>query len=124
MIEILSRSSEACIGFKISGKVTAEDYEIMMPKIDEAIATFGHINLLMLIEDIEGAGMDVAKPDFHFGTHQYRQVDKAAFVTDGKWMARTIKIMDPITRRTKEKTFDLDHLEEAWEWILDDKGEQ
>jgi hypothetical protein len=39
-------------------------------------------------------------------------------------MRRAIKVMDPFTRRTDEKTFDPGHLEEAWEWILDDKGEQ
>lgn len=118
MFEILPESTDTCIGFKISGKVTAEDYETMLPKVDEAIAAHGKINLLVLMGDFEVEGFDAAKADFRFGTHQYRQVEKAAFVSDKKWMEWTIKIMDPFTRRTKEKNFEPAKLEEAWAWVL------
>jgi hypothetical protein len=118
MFEILPESTDTCIGFKISGKVTAEDYDTMLPKVDEAIAAYGKINLLVLMGDFEFEGFDAAKADFRFGTHQYRQVEKAAFVSDKKWMEWTVKIMDPFTRRTKEKNFEPDQLEEAWAWVL------
>jgi hypothetical protein len=118
MFELLPESTDTCIGFKISGKVTAEDYDTMLPKLDEAIAAHGKINLLVLIEDFDFKGFDAAKADFHFGTHQYRQVEKAAFVSDKKWLERSVKIMDPFTRRTKEKNFEPDQLEEAWAWVL------
>jgi len=121
MFEILPESTDTCIGFKISGTVTAEDYETLLPKLDEAIAAHGKINLLVVLEDYEGFdGIDAAKADFQFGTHQYRQVEKAAFVSDKKWLDWTIKIMDPFTRRTKEKNFEPDQLKEAWAWVLGD----
>jgi hypothetical protein len=118
MFEILPESTDTCIGFKISGKVTAEDYDIVLPKLDEAIAAHGEINLLVVIEDFEFKGFDAAKADFQFGTNQYRQVEKAAFVSDKKWLEWSIKIMDPFTRRTKEKNFEPEQLEEAWAWVL------
>jgi hypothetical protein len=119
MIQILPESTDTCIGFKISGKVTAEDYDTLLPKLDEAIAAHGKINLLVLMEDFEGwVGFDAAKADFKFGTHQYRQVEKAAFVSDKKWLEWSVKIMDPFTSRTVEKNFEPDQLEEAWAWIL------
>jgi hypothetical protein len=119
MFEILPESTDTCIGFKISGEVNAEDYDTLLPKLDEAIAAHGHINLLVLMEDFEGYdGIDAAKADFQFGTHQYRQVKKAAFVSDKKWLERVVKIMDPFTRRTKEKNFEPQQLEEAWAWVL------
>ena len=121
MFEILPESTAACIGFKISGEVEAEDYENLLPKLDAAIAAHGKINLLVVMEDYEGFdGLEAAKADFHFGTQQYRQVEKAAFVSDKKWMGRMVKIMDPFTRRTDEKTFGPDQLEAAWAWILED----
>ena len=83
MIEILPKSTETSIGFKISGKLTGEDYENLLPKLDQAIDEHGKINLLVLMEDFKGKfEFDAAKADFHFGTHQYRQVEKAAFVSD------------------------------------------
>ena len=119
MFEILPESTESCIGFMISGEVNAEDYDTLLPKLDEAIAAHGKINLLVVFEDMEGFdGIEAAKDDFHFGTHQYRQVEKAAFVSDKKWLERMVKIMDPFTRRTEEKTFAADQLEEAWAWVL------
>ena len=118
MIEILPQSSETCIGFKVSGKVTAEDYDVLLPRLDEAISAHGKINLLVVMGDFEGwAGLDAAKADFKLGTQQYRQVEKAAFVGDKKWQEWMVKIMDPFTRRTDERFFDLDRLEDAWQWV-------
>ena len=119
MFEILPESTDTCIGFKISGEVNAEDYDTLLPKLDEAISAHGKINLLVVLEDFEGYdGFDAAKADFQFGTHQYRQVEKAAFVSDKKWLERVVKIMDPFTRRTKEKNFKPHQIEQAWAWVL------
>jgi len=121
MFEILPESTEFCIGFKISGEVEADDYEKLLPKLDAAIAAHGKINLLVVMEELEGFdGFEAAKADFRFGTHQYHQVEKAAFVSDKKWLERMIKIMDPFTRRTEEKIFEPEQLDEAWAWILGD----
>ena len=121
MFEILPESTDTCIGFKISGEVNAEDYDTLLPKLDAAIAVHGKINLLVVLEDFEGFdGIKAAKADFQFGTHQYRQVEKAAFVSKVKWMERVVKIMDPFTRRTKEKNFEPDQIEEAWTWVFGD----
>lgn len=120
MFELLPESTDTCIGFKISGEVTAEDYDTLLPKLDGAIAAHGKINLLVLIEDFKFEGFEAAKDDFKFGTHQYRQVEKAAFVSHKRWLEWTVKIMDPFTRRTKEKIFEPDQLQEAWAWVLGD----
>ena len=118
MFEILPQSTESCIGFKVSGKVTAEDYDILLPKLDEAISAHGKINLLVVMGEFKGMkGLEAAKDDFEFGTHQYRQVEKAAFVSDKKWLEWMVKIMDPFTRRTDERFFEPDQLDEAWQWV-------
>lgn len=121
MFEVLPESTDASIGFKISGKVSAEDYQQLMPRLDEAIANHGKINLLIVVEDFDGYdGLDAAKADWHFGTNEYRQVEKAAFVGDGKWVARMVRIMDPFTRNTEERAFTPDQIDEAWAWITGD----
>ena len=118
MFEILPESTETAIGFKVSGKVTAEDYALLMPKLDEAIDAHGKINLLVVIGDMEGwEGLDAAKADYRFGTQEYRHVEKAAFVGEKKWHERLIKIMDPFTRHTDERFFSPDQIGEAWQWI-------
>ena len=118
MFEILSESTETCIGFKVSGKLATEDYEVLIPKLDEAIAAHGRINMLVLVEHLEGwDGLDAAKADFRLGTEQYRSVERCAFVSDKNWHKWVVKLMDPLTRRTKEAFFEPSQLEEAWAWV-------
>ena len=118
MIEILAESTESCVGFKVRGKVSAEDYDVLLPVLDQAIQEHGRINLLAVMGDLEGwDGLDAAKADFDLGRQQYRQVDRAAFVGEKKWQEWMVKIMDPFTRRTEEKYFPLDELDQAWAWV-------
>jgi len=121
MIELLPQSTDKCIGFKLSGKFVSEDYDEMLPKLDEAIAASGKINLLIVMEDFKWrGGLEGAKSDFKMGTHQYRQVEKAAFIGDKKWQEWMVKLLDPFTRRTDERFFSLDQLDLAWQWVLED----
>ena len=121
MFEILPESTGDSIGFKVSGKLTAEDYDVLLPKLDEAINAHGKINLLMVFSDFDGwDDLDAAKADYKLGTHQYRQVEKAAFVGEKKWQGWMIKILDPFTRHTKERFFEGDQLEDAWSWIKEE----
>jgi hypothetical protein len=102
----------------VSGRVTAEDYDAFLPFLDKAIAASGRVNMLVLMRDFEGwAGLGPARADFEFGTHQYRQVEKAAFVSKQKWLEWAVWIMDPFTQRTHERFFSPAQLEEAWQWI-------
>jgi carbamate kinase len=118
MFELLPESTGNTIGFRVSGKLTAADYDMLLPKLDEAIAAHGKINLLVLMEDFEGwDSLDAAKADFRLGTQQYRQVERAAFVGEGKWQRRLVKIMDPLTRHIEERAFERDQLHEAWQWV-------
>ncbi len=77
MIKILAQSSESAFGFEISGKISAEDYDILPPNMDEAIVSYGKINLLVVMGDLQGfESLDAAKDDFKFGDQQYRHVKK------------------------------------------------
>ena len=121
MFEVMSESTETCIGIKVSEKVSGKDYEVMLSKVDEAIERHSKINMLLLIQDFQGpADLDAAKADFKFGTGQYRQVERCAFVSDKNWHKWVVKLMDPFTRRTKEEFFEPSQLEEAWAWARGD----
>jgi hypothetical protein len=98
--------------------VTDEDYDGLIPVLDRAIAAHGRISLLAVFGEMEGwEGLDAAKADLDFGTQQYREVGRAAFVGDKKWQKWVVKIMDPLTRRTTERFFDSAYLQEAWQWV-------
>lgn len=117
MFAILPESTDSCIGFKVNGKLTAEDYAELLPKIDDAIAAQEQINMLVVIDHLEGwEGKDAARADYNFGTQQYRHVARCAFVSDKKWHRWMLALMDPFTRRTDEKVFEPADLDKAWAW--------
>ena len=121
MIRILPQSSESCIGFSLSGRVTAEDYDDLLPHLDKAISASGRVNMLILMRDFEGwAGLEPARADFESGTDQQRLIEKAAFVSKQKWLEWAVWIMDPITQRTHDRFFSPSQLEEAWQWIREE----
>jgi hypothetical protein len=121
VFEILDEGTETCIGFKASGKAVASDYEMLLPKLDAAIEAHGTISLVVVLDDFDGWGeLDAAKADFEFGTTQYRDVERCAFVSDKKWHRWMVRIMDPFTRRTEEAYFELSHLQDAWDWACGD----
>lgn len=123
MLQILEESRSGVVGFKISGKVSAADYDVLLPVVEQAIGESGSINMLVLLEDFKGASeMEAVKKDFHFGTQQYRHVERCAFVGDKNWYKWMVQIMDPFTRRTEEKFFEPEQLEEAWNWAAGNAG--
>jgi hypothetical protein len=125
MFEILPESEKNCIGFTVQGKLDVEDYKTLLAKVDETIQEYGYINLLAVMGKFEGwTDKEAAKMDFEFGTNEYRQVKKAAFVGDKKRQEWMIKIMDPLTRHTKERFFTPDQLDEAWKWIKEESGKE
>jgi len=118
MFEILSESTPGCIGFKVSGKISVEDYDELLPVVDKAIEEQGKINMLVLMDDFKGVSeYEVLVKDFNFGTHAYKTVERCAFVSDKKWHKWLVKVMDPFTRRTEEKFFEPKQLAEAWDWV-------
>ena len=58
-----------------------------------------------------------AKLDYQLGTHQYRKVQKAAFVGDKKIHKWMVRLIDPFTRQTEERYFDTSQLDQAWGWV-------
>jgi len=118
MIEVLPESSDICLGFKMSGLLTEDDYAVFLPKLNEAITNHGKINMLVIIDQFEGyAKLDVFNLDLDFGEHQYHHVEKAAYVGEKKWQKWLVKVMDPFTPHTDERFFDSEQLDEAWQWI-------
>ncbi|HJS30174.1 MAG TPA: STAS/SEC14 domain-containing protein, partial [Anaerolineales bacterium] len=73
---------------------------------------------LLLVEDFHGwDSLDAAKADYHFATDQYRHVKRCAFVSEKDWHKWAVRLLDPFTRRTDEKFFELGELEKAWAWV-------
>ena len=85
MIERLSRSSGAVLGFKLSGTLHDQDYRTFVPAIDEAIAGQGKVRILAWFHDFHGWDAKALWDDIKFSTTHCTKVDRIALVGDRAW---------------------------------------
>jgi hypothetical protein len=115
MIEYLDLGVPNCFGVKISGKLGGAEYKEMISRLESVIEANDTANLIMVIQDMEFPEWEAVKADAHFGFKDYRNIRRAAFVGDQKWVEWSIKLITPFTR-TEERTFRTKQLNEAVQW--------
>lgn len=116
MVEILEQTTGTCVVVRFGGKVTGEQYREFLDAVDERLQRNPLVNIVADLSEFEFYGdFESFKEDFHFGTHEFRSVEKCAFVGDRKWMEVAVKLMGPLTR-AEEKAFPSGELDQAVRW--------
>jgi hypothetical protein len=123
MFQKLSESSEKILGFKVSGKLTDEDYKAFVPQIEKIIQEFGRISLLLELDDFHGWDLGAAWDDFKFGMKHIKDFKRVAIVGDKKWEEWMAKLAKPFMR-AEVKYFDGSQLQDAWGWLHGKKSKE
>lgn len=123
MIEHLADRPEGTLEFRITGQLTAQDYEtVLTPVIERALAQHDRLKLLIILdESYEGFDLGAAWEDARLGLKHWSGFSRAALVTDKDWlqtMAKAMAFMMPCP----VKAFDLDELDEARLWLSESLG--
>jgi hypothetical protein len=123
MFQKLSESSEKVLGFKVSGKLTDEDYKVFVPQIEKIIQEFGRISLLLELDDFHGWDLGAAWDDFKFGMKHSKDFKRVAIVGDKKWEEWMARLAKPFMK-AEVKYFEGSQLQEAWEWLNGKKSKE
>jgi hypothetical protein len=117
MLEVMhDRSTPTCLVVRCGGKISEEEYAAFRVAIDEVIQRAAEPSAVFVVESSPGYGdSEVAREDLSFGTHEYRQLRRAAFVGDVKWVNNIVKAFSWLTR-TEERVFEGSDLEQAIQW--------
>jgi len=88
MIELLGDSEESIVGVRVSGKLTAADYETyLIPALDRVFEREKRARFLVLMEeDFDGWTLDAAWDDFSYWLEHRAAFDKVAIVGAPKWV--------------------------------------
>ena len=116
MIEQLTGSSDAVLGFKLSGKLHDADYKAFEPVVDAAVKAHGKARILAEFVDFHGWDMHALWDDIKFSTTHCTKIDRIAMVGDKKWEEWMTKVCKPFTM-AKIKYFDQSQMESAWAWV-------
>lgn len=120
MLEILGQTTDACVVFHAGGRVSGEEYKPLLDAVDERLKERDKINMVAELEEsIFYGDLEAFKDDYHFGTHEYRSINRMAFVGDAKWVELFVKVAQPFTK-AEEKLFPSGSLDEAIAWACSD----
>jgi hypothetical protein len=116
MIDILGESTEACLVVHFSGKVTGAEYRQFLDALSERMKTGARVSLVIELAGFEFYGdFEAAKMDFEFGFGEYKNIHRAAFVGDQKWIEWFTRLVGPFTR-AEEKHFPEGQIDAACSW--------
>ena len=101
---------------KASGKLTDEDYQTFLPRLEALIREHGKISLLVELEDFEGWEAKAAWDDLDFALEHDRDFEHIAIVGDKSWQHWMI-VLSNLFMRTPLRFFPREETARAWEWL-------
>lgn len=114
MLTFLEKSSANVIGVKASGKLRHEDYQVLVPRLEQAIQEHGKLRILFELEDCRGWNIRAAWDDLKFGLKHGGDFERCAVVGEKRWQKWMTQLSRPFFRA---KYFDKSQIEEAWKWV-------
>jgi hypothetical protein len=98
MIEALPDSPTGTIGFRISGRLSREDYtQVLIPPVRAAVDRGEKLRMLVLLDDefhgLEpGALLEDVKAGLDLGVRHHSAWERFAVVTDAEWVRRAMAL--------------------------------
>lgn len=97
-------------------KLTDEDYDRIIPVLEERIRTFGKIRWYFEMRDFTGWKLSAVWDDIKLDLKYRNNLEMIAIVGDKKWKKGLTKLMKPFTG-AEIKFFEEEDREEAKIWI-------
>lgn len=118
MLEILKDTDKAVLAIRVSGKLTADDYDkILIPKLEEMCAIFDKVKMLVEFgDDFSGWEMSAALDDMKVGLQHYSDFEKFAMVGAPDWVVWGAKMFGVFVS-APIKSFAADERADALEWL-------
>jgi len=116
MIEILPRSTVGCLVVHFSGKVTGQEYQQFLDALAGRLGAGGQVSMVVELTGLKFYGdLQAARQDLKFGFGEYKQIRRAAFVGDQKWIEWFTRLAGPFTH-VEEKHFPEGQVDAACQW--------
>lgn len=115
MHEIVSEQGNL-IRVDVSGKLTKQDYEKLIPAWDALIAREGSMRMLLVMQDFHGWEPAAAWDDLRFGMKHAKKIQRVAMVGDKFWQKCLAKL-GALVATEKVRYFYAADLAAAGQWV-------
>jgi len=116
MFQEIPANDERIIAFKAIGKLTHDDYQEFLPRLEPLIEKAGTVSVFLELENFHGWDLAAAKDDYAFGKKYANNFRRIAIIGEkrwGRWLARFAR---PFTG-AEVRYFERDDLQQAWDWL-------
>jgi hypothetical protein len=115
-VELHDQAGDGYLTVQLSGKLTKEDYEKFVPKIEQRIRDKGKLRLLVELLDFHGWEMAALWEDIKFDAKHFKDIEQLALVGHSKWEQGMATFCKPFTA-AKVRYFDESKLADAQQWL-------
>lgn len=119
MIEIIS-APENVAAFRVAGTVTAEDYDRIIPTIEEKLSDYKDIGVLTDLTDFEDMTADALKRDLQYGLSKLGELHRfkrAAVISDKQWIKAATDMAGSLFPQIETRVFSEKEKTQALNWI-------
>ena len=116
MLRIDDLNENQVLTITASDRLTREDYDRLLPELEELLEKNDPVRFYIKLEDISGFEMGALVEDLKFDFKHKNQYGKTAIVGDKKWEEWGTKI-SKMFFDSEMKFFYEDQRDDAWNWV-------
>ena len=122
MIEIFDTGSPGQLELRMSGAVTADDYQnVLIPAVEEALSEADNLRLLVIFEQGVSFDMGAAWSDMKLGLSYWSGFDRLAVCAGDSWIATSVRAFAPIMP-CPVQVFEPTDTDSARRWLRESLG--
>jgi hypothetical protein len=104
------------LAVKLTGKLTKEDYEQLLPEVERLVKEHGKLRMLVQMRDFHGWTAGALWQDIKFDLKHFRDIERLALVGEKAWESGMAVFCKPFTTATI-RYFDESDTAQAEAWI-------
>jgi len=121
MIETLN-SPDHVAAFKISGELTAEEYDHLVVEVEAKLDRHERLGVLLDLVDFKDISAEAAGKDARYSLSkiwELKRFPREAIVTDKAWMRALARVASPLVPHVEVRAFDPGDEAAALSWVSD-----
>lgn len=117
MIEYRNNPNNNVVEITVEGKITEADFDQVIARLKEDIATHGKLRILEEVRSFTGIDPIALWKDVRFGVAHVNDFTHAAVVTDAKWMRTFAEAVGGVLS-AEVKAFESSQMKAARMWLM------
>jgi hypothetical protein len=115
-VQLHRKADGKIVHVRASGKLTAEDYERLVPEFEDLVARHDKLRLFFEMEDFEGWKTAALWEDTKLAFKHFQSIERIAMVGEKRWQEGMATFCKPFTS-ADIRYFEHHEKDDAWEWI-------